>query len=203
MNFRKLFCLFHIVFWFSFWFFWSGESTTCKTKPYLEVWPCRRLFRSFSLSNKLLFSWSLSRLLFFFGLKQSPPTNVCVPSRLNPSEHIFYSERDAFRNLLCHLIRTCLKLPVLKIGTVRVFKRTVMGEKSSHLCLFFLQIWVSRNSSELWNNVERMHQTWATCKNHFVVRTVLWFLQICRNVNIWYSFRCICHIQGNIKTVEF
>lgn len=101
------------------------------------------------------------------------------------------------RDTVCNLLWSLRALPEVSFSKNVNCSVGVLKEKSC-LFVFFLQVWISWNSSKLWDNVKRVHQTWTTCKNHFVVRTVLWFLQICRNVNIWHSFWCICHIQGNI-----
>lgn len=45
-----------------------------------------------------------------------------------------------------------------------------------------------------------MHPAWATSQNHLVVWTILRFLQIRGNVNVWHCFWCICHVQGNFLT---
>lgn len=135
-------------------------------------------------------------------LRTFSSTDGLVPSQCVSSWALGpgYAWRDAPVGTCCGLLvqNPCLKLPVLSL------KCSLLEFWESNpicccLCLF-LQVWISRNSSKLWNNVKRMHQTWTSGKNHFVVRTVLWFLQICWNVNIWHSFRCICHIQGNVKT---
>lgn len=95
---------------------------------------------------------------------------------------------------LWHIYILCYKFPhCYKTACLFLFFRAW-----SPLFPFILQLWIPKYCLTLWNYAEGVHPTWTIGQNHTFFRTVQRLLQVCGNVNIWYSIWCLCYIQGNL-----